>query len=48
MVTNFSHMKEWNVMYQKLLFLEDLILDVKNKESCIQIISTGRAVIDVL
>ena len=48
MVTNFAHMKEWNVMYQKLLFLEDLILDVKNKESCIQIISTGRAVIDVL
>ena len=48
MVTNFAHMKEWNVMYQKLLFLEDVILDIKNKESCIQVISTARGVIDIL
>lgn len=48
MVTNFSHMKPWNAMYQKLLFMEDVILDIKNKESCIQIVSTSRGVIDIL
>lgn len=48
MVTNFAHMKDWNVMYQKLLFLEDVILDIKNTESCIQVISTARGVIDIL
>lgn len=47
-ITNFAHMKPWEDMYEKTSFLEDIILDIKNKESCLQVLINARGAIDIL
>lgn len=48
MASNFEHMKEWDGIYQKLLFMENLMLNEVSTENSIQAMSAARGALDVL
>ena len=48
MASNFEHMKEWDSIYQKLLFMEKLMLNEVSTENSIQAISSARGALDIL
>lgn len=48
MVTNFEHMKKWNVMYKKLTFYENSLLLDESTESYTQFIGGARMVLDIM
>lgn len=48
MASNFEHMKEWDSIYQKLLFMEKLMLNEVSTENSIQAMSSARGALDIL
>lgn len=48
MATNFEHMKKWSSIYQKLTFIENMLVDGDSTEVCLQFMSGARGALDIM
>lgn len=48
MATNFEHMKRWNTIYEKMLFVEKLLTENDSKECYMQALGSIRGAMDMM